>query len=118
MGSTPQTVSRRDSTPVQNTRQTRAVGAASGKTLQGWSDWWSNEDSNHGPGCFIDGARPEQRSLAIWQVFGASRARHRRRDVSLVFAKRWLRVLASLRKLAELFLISGLDLAAVAACPN
>jgi hypothetical protein len=44
--------------------------------------------------------------------FGALRARHRRRDVSLVFAKRRLRVLASLRKLAELFLISGLDLAA------
>jgi hypothetical protein len=51
-------------------------------------------------------------------VTGAARARHRRRDANLVFAKRWLRVPALLRKAAELFLISELDLAAVAACAN
>jgi hypothetical protein len=48
----PKVLSGRDSTPVPNARKTRAVGAASGKSLYGWSDWWSNEDSNHGPGRF------------------------------------------------------------------
>ena len=38
----PKVLSGRDSTPVQNARKTRAVGAASGKSLYGWSDWWSN----------------------------------------------------------------------------
>jgi hypothetical protein len=32
--------------------QLGAIGAASGKSLRGWSDWWSNEDSNQGPGRF------------------------------------------------------------------
>src|SRR5262249_53486747 len=42
-------LSRRDLTPAQNARKMWAVGAASGKSLRGWSDWWSNEDSNQDP---------------------------------------------------------------------
>jgi hypothetical protein len=33
-------LSPRDLTPAQNARKTCAVGAASGKSLQSWNDWW------------------------------------------------------------------------------
>jgi hypothetical protein len=49
MGSEPEVLSHRDSTPAQNARKTWAVGAQAGNLWKWWSEWWAHKDSNLGP---------------------------------------------------------------------
>jgi hypothetical protein len=61
-------LSRRDSTPAENARKTGAFGAASGKSLRDPNGWWSNEDSNQGPGRFYRRLRRDRCAIVAEAV--------------------------------------------------